>query len=78
MMSIGQSRAQMRALDAALLVEPEHAAEAVGRLPALLGILDRHLLLEQVGEGDAQAREQVEQHHAIEDSSDGAHAFASF
>src|SRR3954471_22704981 len=53
------------AFDAPVLVQPEHAAEAVRGLPALLRILHRDLLLEHVLEGDSEPREEVQKHDLV-------------
>src|SRR6476659_8294734 len=58
-------RAQ-RALDAPLLVQAEHPPEAVGGQLLLLGVLDRHLLLEEVPTRDGETVEEVEQGQLVE------------
>src|SRR6185295_2800767 len=56
------------ALDAAFLVEPEHAAEPVRRRQALLRILHRLFLPKESAAGDAEPREQVEQQKPVEET----------
>src|SRR5207253_8661447 len=77
-----------RALDAALLVEPEHPAEAVARLLHLFGVLLRVGLptpeerREKVDAGRLQAGEDVEEQYVVEkahaETSTGAAARAPF
>src|SRR5215471_13467751 len=55
-----------RALDAPLLVQPEHSAEAVRGNLLLLRILDGHLLAEEVTAGHGEAVEEIEQGQAVE------------
>src|SRR5215471_2902054 len=55
-----------RALDAPLLVQPEHPAEAVRRDLLLLGVLDGDLLLEEVAARDRQPLEEVEERELVE------------
>src|SRR6266508_354595 len=55
-----------RALDAALLIQTEHPAEAVGGDLLLLGILDRQLLLEKVAPRHREALEEVEEREPVE------------
>src|SRR5262245_10583475 len=55
-----------RALDTALLVQAEHSAEAVGGDLLLLGILDRHLLLEEVAAGHREPLEEIQEGQPVE------------
>src|SRR5262245_7117137 len=58
-------RAQ-RALNAALLVQPEHPAKAVRRDLLLLRVLDRDLLLEEVPPGHRETLEEIEERQLVE------------
>src|SRR5947208_6052465 len=55
-----------RALDAPLLVETEHPAEAVGRDLLLLRVLDRHLLFEEMTPRHSETVEEVEERDLVE------------
>src|SRR5262249_44029624 len=55
-----------RALDAALLVQPEHAAEAVRRQLLLLRVLDRDLLLEEMAPGGGEPVKEAAQRARVE------------